>query len=399
MTWHARLALAAALAIPSGASAAPSGPVGFFAPTIVPMTIANNHVYVDVVLDGKGPYHFALDSGAPYGLLDRAVATELGLDVKPRGPIGGVGDRSAPAGDATLGSVSIGGRELTDRRFIVTPLRETVGAAEGRSLDGVIGSDLFEHVVTTIDYARGVVVLDDDFTSAMRGGAHAVPLSFHGGLPQVACRLERAPGRCTIDTGSRLGATILAPFVARNQELVPAHPSAIGVDGFGVGGAAYGRLARLHELAFGGFILRDLVSDYSTQHEGAFADPTTAANLGGAILRRFTITFDYRGQRLALRPNAAFSLPDRIDRSGLFLIGTGAGTIAVIDVRPGSPAAEAGIRAGDLVIAADGTAIAASDLSALRDALAQPDRARTTLRTQRAGDAREAELRLRDLID
>jgi len=159
-------------------------------------------------------------------------------------------------------------------------------------LDGVIGSDLFETVVTTVDYARGVVVLDDDFTSAMQGGAHAIPLKFHDGLPQVACRLERAPGRCTIDTGSRLGATIFAPFVARYPKLVPAHASAIGVDGFGLGGPAYGRLARLHSLAFGGFVLRDLACDYSTQREGAFADPETAARSSDALPSRSIIAGD-----------------------------------------------------------------------------------------------------------
>ena len=110
------------------------------------------------------------------------------------------------------------------------------------------------------------------------------------------------------------------------------HASEIGVDGFGLGGPAYGRLARLHTLAFGGFVLRDLACGYSTQREGAFADPTTAANLGGAILRRFTVTFDYRGRRLAVRGNAAFALPDRIDCSGLFLIATDTGTIAVLGV-------------------------------------------------------------------
>ncbi len=393
---RACLALAALLAFPGAAFAARPAAI---APTAVPMTLVNNHVYIDVVLDGKGPYHFVLDSGAPYGLLDRVVATELGLDIKRHAPIGGVGNRTSPAGEATLTSVTIGGRELPDRAFIVTPLRETVGAAEGRVLDGVIGRNLLETIVTTIDYALGIVVLDDDFSDAMRGGSHAVPIAFHDGLPQVACRLDRTPGRCTIDTGSRLGATIFAPFVARHPALAPAHPSAIGIDGFGLGGAAYGRLARLRKLAFGGFVLRDLTCDYSTQREGAFADPATAANLGGAILRRFRVTIDYRGRRLALRANATFSFPDRTDRSGLFLVGTDAGGIAVLDVRPGSPAEEAGVRAGDFVIAVDGTEIVASDVPTLRDTLAQPGRTRATLHTLRDGDARDADIRLRDLTE
>lgn len=382
----ATLALAAAL---------PSEPAR--GAVTVPFTLENDHVFVDVSLNGTGPYRFALDSGAPFGLLDSGVARELGLRVRPRGTVGGVGDTEASAGDTTVRAVRLGALALPDEPFVVTELRTTIGAAEGGAIDGVIGGDVFERFVTTFDYARGSIVFGADVAALVRSGAALLPMRLAGGVPQIACRIAAVPARCNVDTGSRLALTIPAKFAAAHPEVRSSKLSAVGIDGFGIGGAALGRLGRLSALAFGGFTVRDAVCDYSTQTRGAFANARLGANVGGGIWRRFTLTFDYAQRRIALRPNDDFDHPEAPDRSGLFLIGR-EGTVRVLDVRPGTPSAEAGIEKGDRIVAIAGRAVAAAELPAIRMLLASRQRTPVALALERAGERRDIALTLADYI-
>jgi C-terminal processing protease CtpA/Prc len=56
-----------------------------------------------------------------------------------------------------------------------------------------------------------------------------------------------------------------------------------------------------------------------------------------------------------------------MDRSGLFLINNGA--ITIIDVRPGTPAASAGLVKGESIASVNGMAVSTMTLRAIRDAL------------------------------
>jgi membrane-associated protease RseP (regulator of RpoE activity) len=106
-------------------------------------------------------------------------------------------------------------------------------------------------------------------------------------------------------------------------------------------------------LEVAGFTLPDLVAGYSTQKQGFFASPFLAANLGGGIWKRFTVTFDYGAETMVLQPNATLGAPDSYDRSGMLVI-TKAGELAVYAVRYGTPAARAGLAKGDIIRSIDG---------------------------------------------
>ncbi|GAC1302901.1 MAG: hypothetical protein NVSMB19_12500 [Vulcanimicrobiaceae bacterium] len=367
------------------------------AATSVPFALVNDHVYVDVALNGMGPYHFVIDSGAPDGLLDDEVARELRLRVSPHGTVGGVGDGEARAGDASVRTLRVGDRTFAHERFVVTPLRATIGAAEGRRIDGILGRDVLARAVTTFDYERSTVVFGSDVRALVRGGATLLPMRVVDGVPQIDCLIAAVAATCNVDTGSRLPVTVLAAFAAAHPQTVPATLSAVGVDGFGLGGPALGRLGRLSALAFGGFVLRDIVCDYSTQRRGAFANPALGANVGGGVWRRFALTLDYAHRRIALRANAGFDRAEPPDRSGLFLVGAGA-AVLVLDVRPDTPASRAGIAKNDRILAVDGDSVTHTDVPAIRATLTSQPPATVVLRIERAGVAREVVLALDDYV-
>ena len=81
--------------------------------------------------------------------------------------------------------------------------------------------------------------------------------------------------------------------------------------------------------------------------------PFIGANVGGAVWKRFTLTLDYRQLAMTLTPNADFDTRDHWDRSGVFLVNKGA--ITIIDVRPGTPAANAGLAKGDAIVSVNGS--------------------------------------------
>jgi len=335
----------------------------------VPFTLVNNHITVDVTLNGKGPYHFIFDSGGS-NLVDPAVATEIGAVARGSARVNGVGNTSQSAQRTTIESLRLGGAELTAQRFVVLPTRAGFGASEGPPIDGMIGAEFLARFVTTIDYERREMHFGDD-PAVYENGAQVLPLTLDSGHPHVACRIDDVPGTCTMDTGSRLNVTIVKPFADAHPAVVPSALTANSVDGYGIGNAAYGRLGRLGSIAFGTLAVQNVITDFSTQEHGAFADSSIAANVGGGILRRFTLTFDYGRRQLALRPNASFALPDSGDRSGLFLI-TRDGAIVVFDVRTGTPSALAGVTKDDVIVSVNGRRYQATELPDVRALLSGP---------------------------
>jgi C-terminal processing protease CtpA/Prc len=80
--------------------------------------------------------------------------------------------------------------------------------------------------------------------------------------------------------------------------------------------------------------------------------------LGGEILRRFTVTFDFSRRRLLLEPNRHFGDGFPHDASGLNLrLAPENGLLRVHDVTPGSAAAKAGFKIEDLLLEVEGAPI------------------------------------------
>lgn len=265
----------------------------------------------------------------------------------------------------------------------------------GVRMDGLIGYEVLSRFLTTFDYGNKRVVFHMPGSYTPPPGATIVPIALFGTQPQFACGIDDVPATCTVDTGASQSLSFYTPFIAAHPGVVPAKHSEPGVDGFGVGGPSMGTLGRLQTFSLGGLTLHDLVGDYPTQGAGGLALPFFAANVGGGVWKRFTMTLDYRARIMTLTPNADFPVRDQWERSGLYLINKGG--ITVIDVRSGTPAATAGLKKGDVIVSLNGSSN--PSLPAVRDAfLAAPGTVVHLVIKSKDGGTHKVDLTLADYV-
>jgi C-terminal processing protease CtpA/Prc len=83
-----------------------------------------------------------------------------------------------------------------------------------------------------------------------------------------------------------------------------------------------------------------------------------AGNIGADVLRRFTLTLDYRARTVTFEPNAAAGAPFLQDMTGMTIQQRVFGEFAIISIAAGTPAAEAGLQVGDAIVAINGRSVA-----------------------------------------
>jgi hypothetical protein len=387
-------ALALALALLStGASPPPLAAASPPESVAVAVSSAGGHLFAQVRIDGSPPLRFAVDTSGGE-IVDQAVAERLGLRLGRKVNLGGVGGHSETARRLTVGRLELGGAELEGVRFVALPIERSFGVAEGARVDGIIGPALLARYTVTIDAAGGTMTL------APRGSGPLgdLPLALDAsGHPATPCTVAALPAHCQLDTGSRIAVSLMRPFLDAHPAVAARATTADGVQGYGIGGPARGRLGPVEVTLAGRTV--SAIGDYTTQRSGAFADDSVAANLGEPFLRRFVVTYDLARGRVRIVPSAALDEPQALDRSGLFLIRAEATGTVVLDVRPGTPAAAAGVRANDALVAIDGTDAAALSLDDIRARLAEPSGTRVRLRLRDAAGERDVALTLANYAD
>jgi len=331
---------------------------------VIPFELVDNHVALDVTLNGKGPFRFILDTGGS-NVVDAGIAKQLGLGSSGNAAGSGVGAATEAVQFATVDALGVGDAVLRNQVFAVAPVHAGFGISSGKPVDGLIGFEVLARFLTTFDYGKHQVVLRAPSGAAPPIAGTVIPFTFNGQHPMVDCTIASFPTSCVLDTGSRVSLSVLSPFLAAHPSIVPPGAAAAGANGFGIGGASVGRLGRT-TLQLAGFTIPDIIADLSSQTKGAFADPFYGGNVGAGVLQRFAVTFDYAHQTVAFAPNAGFAAHETYDRSGTFLITQG-GKIVVADVRPGTPAAQAGLARGDVITTVAGKNATALGLAAIRD--------------------------------
>jgi predicted aspartyl protease len=362
--------------------------------TQLPFELINNHIYIRAQVDGQ-PVRMIVDTGG-LNVLTPAAAARIGLTSAGKMAIGGVGDRKSDVGLARARELAVGDVRLAAPVFYVLDF-EALTDVEGEQLDGLVGFELFQRLAVRIDYPGSKLTLTrrDDFVPP--GGAIVVPFEMSDRTPIAAGSIDGIPGRFTIDTGARNSLTAHSPFVRAHNLEARYRPAFETIIGWGVGGPSRAKPVRFKQVKLGDAVLTDVAGELFTGDKGAMSEPDTSANLGGGILRRFVVTFDYRDRKMFLEPGPP--LPrDIYDRAGMFLLRDG-DAIRIAAVVPGGPAAKAGLAVDDRIVAIDGAPVASRSLAAWRAIVsAGAVGERHTLTVVTAGKRRERALVLAELL-
>ena len=353
----------------------------------IPFRLLNNHIYVDASIDGSAPLPFIFDTGAT-DILDVNAANKLGVSIEGALPGGGFGDKIESFGFARIKRVSLGGLTLPEQVFSTVNLTGLI-AVEGADSAGLLGYEFVKRAVLSIDYAGRTMTFTKQEAFHPPQDATPIPFTFNAHIPMVAGTLDGFAGEFEIDTGSRGALTVMAPFAAEHGLADRYRANRSATVGYGVGGPSRALLARAGKLSIGALLIDAPVAELVTDKAGAAEAARTAGNIGGDLLKRFTLTLDYAHHTLWLQPNALAAEREVFDRSGLWIARAKDGAIEVADVVAGSAAARSGLAVGDEILSVNGKPAQSVALYEVREQFKGEIGTRFTLRVKgRAGNGK-----------
>ena len=322
-------------------------------PVTLPGHLVGNVLVIEDKWDKFGPYHFVIDTGSSVTLVSPDIAGRYRAPGSPPIDEPQVRVKSAGGGYALLHPVTLRRLQLGDARFDFVPALvydcADLSAQFGVRIDGILGFPLFRNTALTLDYPNERIVLR---AKVPEDGLPGEAILFNNGdkIPLIPVRLGDREFAALIDSGSAAAIDINPAGLSPEFAFGPVSGPAVST----LAGDRTPRVGRLAGvLRFGSFDIPQPVCELTDE----------LSSLGGGILCHFTITFDQRHNVVIFQhdPAEALAVPP-LRGTGLSFRKTPA-YWKVAGVVPGSPAAAAGVRAGDLVSRINGEAVGAWDPS------------------------------------
>ena len=286
-----------------------------------------------------------LDTGAGATTVDRAFARSIGLPEGIKIRAHGTGGDT----DAELVSgvtLQLGGMRFDKMTVAVMDL-QPVARGIGRPINLVLGREFFNSAVVSIDWAASTLKVIAPQSFKPPRDAVAIPLGTMGPFTTVPVSVAGGPEiTAMLDVGN--GGTISLPRAYWETRADLANLPYADSRGGGVGGLHQLRAVTLPEVTFGGRKFANVPGELGQADEH---EANRMANVGIGMLKQFRVTLDFGRSRLYLAPGAETGWLR--DRSGARadLLGD---RLKVVFVSPAGPAARAGLKPGDEIVAIDG---------------------------------------------
>jgi PDZ domain/Aspartyl protease len=326
----------------------------------IPFEMQGSFIILPVMFQRIYPLRFIYDTGAETSvLLKKEISDMLGVVYERDITVYG-SDMKTPLMAKIARKVHM---DLPNIRLVkdILVLNEDYFRFEesaGVEIHGILGSETFKGHVVKINYARQMLTVyaKEAFKPAREKDYQSIPIKMIRNKPylQVHLTLQNdtiVPVKLLLDTGASLSMIL---YSGSTPGLTIPQTALKGSIGRGLGGILEGYIGRVKKMDIGNFPLTHVVSRFQVLPTDMDTTQTTGRNgvIGGEILSRFNIIFDYPNQTMYLQPNDNYKTEFIYDRSGLTMLAGGRylTDFTVQEVLPNTPAALADIRAGDQIV-------------------------------------------------
>lgn len=232
----------------------------------------------------------------------------------------------------------------------------------GVRIHGILGYEIFSRFVVEVDYINQQLILHRPEHFKPRRSFREIPMTIEDTKPYIThVKLKvndstYVPLKLMVDTGA--SHSLLLDMGSHEQIKLP-EKNLSGYLGRGLSGEIYGHMGRIEALKIGEYELEGIITSFP--EESSMVMPSQAqtqhqGNIGGSILKRFRVVFDYANQKMYIKKNRLFRKDFEYNMSGMELIATGPllSLLYVAKITEDTPAHRAGLKEGDMVISING---------------------------------------------
>ncbi len=279
-------------AVPVDASTVPGDP----ASTAVSLREIDTRMTVPVLINGKGPYRFIVDSGATRTVISSRLAAELGLPSAGTVPLHSVGGESeVPA--VQIDNLYVG---ALPAKAIVAPVLDEANLGG----EGILGIDTLAHKKVVIDLVHNRMSVEPADKFVRPAASNEIVVTARSRFGQLVLADADAAGQrvyAIVDTGSMvtIGNSVLQDKLVRHKRAVPQPVTITDVTGRKIV-ATY---APISDLRLGAFHMSNVVIAFDDAHvfERFGLTKTPAMLLGMDLMQAFTrVSIDFARRKVRL---------------------------------------------------------------------------------------------------
>ncbi len=375
----------------------------------IPFEYTNNFIILTLNFNGSLPLRFIYDTGAEHSILSKREITDI-LRVPYEREFRVMGSDLKTELVAYLVRnirLDIPDRAIAPRQDVLVLQEDYFRFEEyaGVLVHGILSAHAFARFVVKINYQTHILTLYDRESFKMREpGFVEVPVEIFRNKMYLNTVIQvrsdsMAPVKLLLDTGAGLPLLLFADTHPLIHPPANAIPSNIGM---GLGGFLQGFTGRISSFDLGSFSQKNVVTYFQSLDSVQRLEYLNKRNglIGNAILERFQVILDYQGGKIWLKPGKNYFQPFVYDRSGLNVIASGLqfNTLTVQSVLPKSPAAEADLREGDVILRVGLMSSNLMSLSDLQRMLQRKPGKKVKMVVQRDGKRLKKTFFLRELI-